>query len=1048
MSDQEWKFVQYDVELEAVDDPKGSVEVAEALVDALQHKGFCVLNAKARIEALVEGGSAYKDADHEVKMLEESGRFERPAAQVVQGLLGQDGSLAVCEIETGLGPDADDGEEAGVDGPTLQRLDRVLNTTMALLRPVSEASLGLSFGGRTAPMLHISGEREDEEEEEPKFTETEADKWLSLFVNQRYMLLLCLGPGKGHLELRPFRHEDAPLYVVSTEPGTLVVLRSDTLTQRYYSYDRSVVLTSWLAQTTLDEQRADAGADEEALNPAARGLMAWISERMRALKEREIMGAEGPTYDGGELPREWQSAMNHTYLRGATCSVRGMACKIPGTWDPYNSLSPLIYGGDVAHEVPMMRWKHEDHYNPDPESWKYFKIYAKHGCFIEGGELFDPKPFGLAVYEAKGMDPCQRHILETSYEALMDAGFGKKQLMRSLIGVYIGAAVTEFQMAENCNEGVGTSCAGAITSNRISFCLGLQGPSFTTDLGGASSLASIAMAVNSLRFQTDLYKANHTAVPGAVNLLLAPQYYVLACAAGFLSQVGRSQTFDVSASGYCRGEGVGAATLKDFAEIVDGVPVRDESRPWHGNISAVYTNHVGHTASLTSPSGPREAEIVAECVRQASLSPLDVDMCECWGESGILSDAVAVKATTSALRGGDDAGTTTLGLSSVQSGFGYMQESSGMMMFFKAIFANKYNVQVPTVHLLELNPHIDAWEGEPLNFHTEAVPFKHVSAFVDLGSKSNSGTLSHVITWGEVDCKKITPRKRWKRDAIAFWPAGGGELPEGAEPRKTYYIAGSWSGSEWTEPAAMQNEGDGVFGYTLTLGANCFEHFQIWLDGDSERVLHPGMAFAPKNLPVLGPASTEECGGSAWLIDGREQTVIAVPALTGAGGGQAAIADEAAQPVESLYEHRGSPGDQYRVRLHVAGKWRTVDWKLVESAASKEVSDDGKYYVCASWTGWAFTEMAPDSSRPGVHRAEVTLPGFHGEFQIVRNKDWYQVFTPSLEEKDAVEGPDDGSAGGSWLVNGKPWDKIAIEFQRSWKGGVESRSLSWQKAAE
>ena len=48
--------------------------------------------------------------------------------------------------------------------------------------------------------------------------------------------------------------------------------------------------------------------------------------------------------------------------------------------------------------------------------------------------------------------------------------------MRSLIGVYIGAATSEFAFApqDDCSMS-GTGGANSITSNRISFCLGLQG---------------------------------------------------------------------------------------------------------------------------------------------------------------------------------------------------------------------------------------------------------------------------------------------------------------------------------------------------------------------------------------------------------------------------------------------------------------------------------------------------------------------------------------------------------------------------------------------
>ena len=55
-----------------------------------------------------------------------------------------------------------------------------------------------------------------------------------------------------------------------------------------------------------------------------------------------------------------------------------------------------------------------------------------------------------------------------------------------------------------------------ITSNRISFCLGLQGPSFTMDAQGAASLAALTNGAMSLRLQTEHYKPNHTALVGGV----------------------------------------------------------------------------------------------------------------------------------------------------------------------------------------------------------------------------------------------------------------------------------------------------------------------------------------------------------------------------------------------------------------------------------------------------------------------------------------------------------------------------------------------------
>jgi len=1052
--DPEWKFVQYDTKLNLPGDSAAGYEVTSSIVDAVQRQGFCVIDCKAAIEALAEGGNLYKEADGEVAGLEESGRFEQPAEQLVRGLLGEDGSAAVCEINTGLS--GEDGE--GMDGPNLQKLDSVLTSLMWLVQPVAEDQLGLNFGGRSSGLLHLGGQVDDDDGEAPQLTPAEADKWLSFFVNQRLMLLLFIGPGKGHLELKPFKHEDAELFVVSTEAGTGVILRSDTLAHRFYSYGRSVVLTTFLQQTLLDEHVQDPGQEEELLLPEAKALMTWMGDKLRTLKETEKFTNDGPQYEM-ELTDEWRSTMNHMYTRGVPTAVRGMAAKFPATWDPYNSWATFCSGADMASEVPMMRWKHEDHYNPDVDAWKMFKTYSKHGTFIDGAELFDPKPFGLAVYEAKGMDPCQRHILETSYECLLDAKWTKKQLMRSLIGVYIGSAQTEFINAENCNEGVGTSCAGAITSNRISFCLGMQGPSYTIDCGGAASLVALSTALNSLKYQSDLIKVNTAGVAGAINLMLAPQYFILGCAAGYLSSVGRTLSFDVSAAGYSRGEGCGAVVMNQLGEIVNGELVRDETRPYHGNVSAAFMAHGGSSACLSAPNGSQESSVVANCVRVAGLSPFDIDAAEVWGEGGILSDAVAVKATLNGLR--PEESTQPILISSVLSNIGFCHESMGMAQLWKALFTFKNQSFAPGIHLNELNPHMDVWEGEPANFLTECTQTARLSSYVSLTAKSNAGCLVNAILWGQVDPVTYVPRKRLKGDLIAFWPSGGGELPDGAEPLRGYYIVGSWASSQWAEGGKMEAEGDGVYGFTVTMGVNRFEHFQILLDGLDDRVLHPGMPQGQKNMPVQGPDGPAESEGLAWAIDVREQyATFGAGAAALTDGGEAAAGEAPAEAAEGLpgqlqvypYHRAGSAGDKYRVRLRVAGKWRTVDWQLEEAApAGKAFLDNGSYYLAAEWNDWNFDAMKKDDTTEGVYHKEVTLTHWAADFQVVRNKDWHQTFFPtgpvaaSGGASSSVEGPDANVEGAYWRLKGRPGEVYRVTFRRALADGKESLELSWSK---
>ncbi|CAE7496891.1 ppsA, partial [Symbiodinium pilosum] len=75
--------------------------------------------------------------------------------------------------------------------------------------------------------------------------------------------------------------------------------------------------------------------------------------------------------------------------------------------------------------------------------------------------------------------------------------------------------------------------------------------------------------------------------------------------------------------------------------------------------------------------------------------------------------------------------------------------------------------------------------------------------------------------------------------------------------------------SQWQQAEPMEPEGNGTYTYVVVLGETRFEQFQIWLDGESHRVLHPGHAKGFKDTTVFGPDSMGH--GCNWVIDGRQE---------------------------------------------------------------------------------------------------------------------------------------------------------------------------------
>lgn len=999
-------------------------------MEKIAQKGFCVIKYAADDDLL-------KAAINDVRKLERSDRFEIPPVEVVEGLLGSTGSTLTCDLDMA----GSDGENQG-----LLKADQLLTAVGSSIAPLSPISLGFLPDGRTPATIHVA-DAHPAQGEPTVLHEEAADQWMAVFTRHRIMLILFMGPSDATLELTPFRHDDAESVQVSAEPGTIVALRADALVHKVTADKKSLMLTTFLYCETLEGPQSDL-IDESSV-PVARSLWQWCEDRMRQLKDIETMTDDGPTWDP-TVPRHWQAQMNRLYHKGPQAAARSFSCKWPASWDAVPFWNSTLQGADLAVEIPFHRWKYEDMYDPDLDSYKWGKSCSKHGTFFEGIHLFDPKPFSISIFESKGMDPCQRHILESSYEALNAAGFKKGKLMKSLIGVYIGTQVpAEFINAPVAADlgGSGTSAAGAITSNRISFCLGMQGPSFTVDGHGSAGLQTVALGVNSIRFQTELYQPNHTALCGGIAMSLAPQYYILNSAAGYLNPEGRCFTFDASSRGFVKGEGVGCVVIDKLMEVIDGKEVVQDGKDNLGTFAGIAFNHSGQSTSLRAPHGPQERSCIEAALRQAACSPNDVDAVECCGDGGILMDAVETLTLTAAYRQDPDG--MPLMLSSIKSGYGFQFEAAGVAQLQRVLLAQRYNVASPSIHLFELSPHIEVSDGEPILIMSEAQPFRYGSSFVGITAKGIGGSMVHCIPLGFVDTEARPPRKRLEADAICFWPGGGGQIADSEMPFRSYNIVGSWS--EFAEAHEMEAEDDGVFSFTMTLGINRFEHFQIWMDGRDNRVFHPGVWNAPKNTAIQGPDNLEVCEAFYWMIDKREwlipQSGVGQAAIENGRPTEGAVLSGHPQYIQNPYFGIGIPGEKYRIRLYVSGKWRTLDWEKVED--SKGYTDDGSYYIVGSWTRWNCTE-AMKTSTSGVYTQQVVLEFGRIFFQVVRNKDWNQTFFPSMDtasfaEDIPVEGPDWGQERNMWCIEGNIGDKFEIEFQRSLDAGVDKKKVSWKR---
>ena len=181
-------------------------------------------------------------------------------------------------------------------------------------------------------------------------------------------------------------------------------------------------------------------------------------------------------------------------------AILGLGCRFPGGASDADSFWQLLYDGvDTTTEVPPDRWDMDAYYDPDPDAPG--KMYTRKGAFLDKIDQFDPQFFGIMPKEAHVMDPQQRLLLETTWEALENAGIAPDSLAGSRTGVFVGILGTDYASLQASNQGIldigpyyGSGIAHSIASGRISYVLGLQGPSLSIDTACSSSLVAIHQA--------------------------------------------------------------------------------------------------------------------------------------------------------------------------------------------------------------------------------------------------------------------------------------------------------------------------------------------------------------------------------------------------------------------------------------------------------------------------------------------------------------------------------------------------------------------------
>ncbi|MFF9768166.1 type I polyketide synthase, partial [Streptomyces sp. NPDC014636] len=398
-------------------------------------------------------------------------------------------------------------------------------------------------------------------------------------------------------------------------------------------------------------------------------------------------------------------------------AVVGLSCRLPGAHDPAAFRDLLRTGSDAITDVPRERWNADDLY--DEDTTRPGTVNTRRGGFLPQDHIdhFDAAFFGISPREAAAMDPQQRLVLELTWEALEDAGIAPDRLRATDTGVYIGVIADDYATLQR-QRGLAaidrhsfTGLHRSIIANRVSYHLGLRGPSLTLDAGQASSLVAIHLACESLR------RGESTiAVAGGVNLILTPESSVSVAKFGGLSPDGTSYTFDARANGYVRGEGGGAVILKPLpAALADGDPVYCVIRG-----SAV--NNDGGGTHLTTPHQTAQEDVLRRAYQQAGVDPAHVQYVELHGTGTKTGDPIEAAALGAVLGSARRQAGTPLLVGSAKTNVGHLEGAAGIVGFIKTALGLKHRELFPSLNYSTPNPDIPLDELN-LRVQTETQPW-------------------------------------------------------------------------------------------------------------------------------------------------------------------------------------------------------------------------------------------------------------------------------------------------------------------------------------
>jgi acyl transferase domain-containing protein/acyl carrier protein len=442
-------------------------------------------------------------------------------------------------------------------------------------------------------------------------------------------------------------------------------------------------------------------------------------------------------------------------------AVIGMAMRLPGS--VYNSKdywNLLSNGVDAISDIPESRFDAKALYDPNPDTLG--KMVVKQGGFLDQIDQFDGSFFDLSFAEIESMDPQQRLLLEVTYEALENAGIPAQSIVGSDTGVFIGVTNNDYQKRHFrsgdytlINPYSYTGSAVSSNAGRISYLMGLQGPSLALDTACSSSLVATHLATQSLRNgESDL------AIAGAANVIIDPEFTIYFSSLNSLSKDSRCKSFSNEANGFIRSEGAGILILKRLSDAQkDG-----------DNILAVVkgtaVNQDGRSNGFTAPNVKAQERLLKKALADAQLKPEQIAFIEAHGTGTKIGDPIEMEAIAETFASSKTKD-HPLYVGSVKTNIGHSEGVAGVAGMMKAVLCIQNKTIPKNLHFDTPNELID-WKNLPIEVPVKNTSFDSEHEYIGVSGFGVTGTNSHVILGAAPKLEEKTFAQELRKDVFVL----------------------------------------------------------------------------------------------------------------------------------------------------------------------------------------------------------------------------------------------------------------------------------------